>query len=104
MLARNLHRRGNDFWMGADLAIEVVSDDAESRDRDLSTKRLEYANAGISEYWIVDPRDRSLSILTLEDGTYHVHGKYLPGQQARSLLLEGFAVDVTSIFAAASED
>ena len=34
--------------------VEVVSEDDPGRD--LVTKRLEYAQAGIPEYWIVDPR------------------------------------------------
>ncbi len=38
----------------ADLVLEVVSDDSESRDR--VTKIAEYAEAGLREYWIGDPR------------------------------------------------
>ncbi len=38
----------------ADLAIEVVSDDSVGRDR--GDKFYEYEEAGIREYWIVDPR------------------------------------------------
>lgn len=46
-------RRQDAYWTGADLAVEVVSEDDPGRD--LITKRLEYAQAGIPEYWIVDP-------------------------------------------------
>jgi Uma2 family endonuclease len=38
----------------ADLVIEVVSDDSVSRDR--ADKFYEYQAAGITEYWIIDPR------------------------------------------------
>jgi Uma2 family endonuclease len=38
----------------ADLVVEVVSDDSVSRDR--TEKFYEYQEAGIPEYWIVDPR------------------------------------------------
>jgi Uma2 family endonuclease len=37
-----------------DLVIEVISDDSVSRDRD--DKFKEYRQAGVREYWIVDPR------------------------------------------------
>lgn len=40
----------------ADLVIEIVSD--ESVSRDLDEKFFEYQDAGIPEYWIIDPRPR----------------------------------------------
>lgn len=47
--------RGEDrFWLGAELVLEVVSPD--KPDRDLVTKRADYAEGAIPEYWIVDPR------------------------------------------------
>ena len=44
-------RRQDAYWTGADLVVEVVSPDDPARD--LVTKRNEYAQAGIPEYWIV---------------------------------------------------
>jgi Uma2 family endonuclease len=38
----------------ADLVVEVISDDSVVRDRD--EKFFEYQQAGIREYWIIDPR------------------------------------------------
>ena len=49
-------RCGNRYWLGADLVAEVVSPD--DPDRDLVVKRADYAEAGIPEYWIVDPPQR----------------------------------------------
>ena len=88
---------------GADLAIEVVSDDAEARQRDLKTKRREYARAGISEYWIVDPQKRGILVLILRGKTYRQHGSFGPGSRAASALLEGFSVSVADVFAAAEK-
>ena len=45
------------YWLGADLVAEVVSPD--NPDRDLVEKRTDYAEAGIPEYWIADPRDET---------------------------------------------
>src|SRR5271170_7194366 len=56
MLAEHAQRVGNEFWDGADLVMEVVSEDDPGRD--LQTKREEYAEAGIPEYWIVDPQTK----------------------------------------------
>jgi Uma2 family endonuclease len=89
---------------GADLAIEVVSDDPEDRQRDLETKRQEYADAGITEYWIVDPQEHKILVLTLDGATYRVHGEFGPGTAATSLLLPGFSVSVDAVFAAGERD
>jgi Uma2 family endonuclease len=43
-------------WLNgpADLAVEIVSEESESRD--LIVKLREYATLGVNEYWILDPR------------------------------------------------
>jgi Uma2 family endonuclease len=89
---------------GADLVVEIVSPGDESRERDHDTKRAEYAQARIFEYWIVDPETRTIHVLTLEGvapgGAYHVHGEFKGGETATSLLLEGFRVSVDDVFKA----
>ena len=99
MLARHATRRSEQLWRGADLVMEVVSPD--NRGRDLVIKRREYAQAGIPEYWIVDPQEREITVLTLTNGKYAVHGVFVPGGRADSVLLAGFSVDVAEVFAAA---
>lgn len=99
MLHDNKERRRKTYWIGADLVMEVVSPDDPRRD--LETKRREYAQAGISEYWIVDPRVNRVTVLTLNDMRYSIHGEFGAGQQADSVLLDGFTVDVDELFAAA---
>jgi Uma2 family endonuclease len=99
MLTEHADRNGNEFWDGADLVMEVVSED--DPDRDLQTKRDEYAEAGISEYWIVDPRTKTVTVLRLERGQYVTHSEARDVGMVRSSLLDGFAADVAAIFAAA---
>jgi Uma2 family endonuclease len=79
------------------LAIEVVSES--NRRHDLETKRTEYAEAGIPEYWIVDPEAEQVIVLRLEERQYVVHGEFGPGDRATSALLPSFNVDVTEVFA-----
>ncbi|MET9329368.1 Uma2 family endonuclease [Tsukamurella sp. NPDC003166] len=50
------------------IAIEVLSPG--TRRVDLVMKRSEYADAGIEHYWIVDPDERYMEVLTLIDGAY----------------------------------
>ena len=98
MLAENRERRGNEYWNGADLVMEVVSDKAP--DRDTVEKRGEYAKAGIPEYWIVDPRNSTITVLSLDKSTnqYAESGRFRNSDSARSALLDGFSVDVSDVF------
>lgn len=89
-------RISNPFWTGADLVMEVVSPDDPKRDT--VHKRREYAQAGIPEYWIVDPREEQITVLTLDGERYAVHGQFGMGETATSALLDGFQVSVTEVF------
>jgi Uma2 family endonuclease len=97
MRAERADQITDEYWDGADLVMEVVSTGDEARRRDLTQKREEYAQAGIPEYWIVDSELDQLTVLTLDDQTYVVHGEFKLGEQATSKLLPGFAVDVSSV-------
>jgi Uma2 family endonuclease len=91
-------RRQENYWTGADLVIEVVSED--DPERDLSTKRREYAQAGIPEYWIVDPRNETIAVLRLADASYTLHGQFSAGDSATSATLPALRVAVSTVFAA----
>jgi Uma2 family endonuclease len=95
LLPRNLGRYRTDWWDYADLAIEVVSPD--DPNRDYVTKRADYASAGVPEYWIVDPAEEKITILSLDNGTYREVGQVRPGGVANSLAVPGFSVDFTAL-------
>lgn len=99
MRAEHDDRRSDRFWEGADLVMEIVSPDDPERDK--VTKRREYAQAGIPEYWIVDPTNASITVLTLRGQEYALHGEFVTGETASSVLLEGFRVDVSEVFSQA---
>jgi Uma2 family endonuclease len=102
-------RRENRYWHGADLVMEIVSPDDPARD--LVTKRQEYAEAGIPEYWIVDPRSETITVLKLdasrpedldasqlEEKVYAEHGTFGRGATATSAHFDGLGVDVEALF------
>jgi Uma2 family endonuclease len=89
-------RRENRFWTGADLALEVVSKD--KPERDLVTKRFDYAEGKVPEYWIVNPLNETILVLKLKGRAYVRHGKFRRGQVATSALLQGFSVNVNAVF------
>ncbi len=89
-------RQQDRYWSGVDIAVEVVSDDDPDRDRKI--KREDYAQAGIPEYWIVDPLEQTISVLALDGDVYVEHGIFQPGDQAVSRFLAGFSVNVAEVF------
>ena len=92
-------RRRNDYWRGADLVMEIVSPDDPGRD--IEVKRRDYAEARIPEYWVVDPMDETITVLTLAGDAYTEHGVFRRGQRADSVDLGGFVVSVAEVFDAA---
>jgi Uma2 family endonuclease len=55
------------------LVVEIVSNsttDKKSRDRDYLEKRAEYAARGIPEYWIIDPIQQVILVLSLVAESY----------------------------------
>lgn len=91
-------RRQNRYWLGADLAVEIVSPD--KPERDLVDKRFDYAEGGVPEYWIVNPLDQTITVLRLDGDTYVEHGIFGRGARATSALLPDFSIDVISVFEA----
>ena len=84
------------FWTGADLVVEVVSPD--NPERDFLQKRDDYAEAGIPEYWIVDVRSESITVLHLQGAAYVEHGLFQRHEHATSTILDAFGVDVGRVF------
>lgn len=77
-----------------DLVVEVLSPGTARRD--LGEKLRLYAEAGVAEYWIVDPEARTFELLVLRDGAYTVR---LPEEGVyRSPTVEGLAVDLASFW------
>ena len=100
-------RRGNRFWSGADLVVEVVSPDGAERDLtdkvgervgcDLTDKIFDYAEAGVPEYWIVEPVAGTITVLRLDGDRYATHGVFGRGMTATAATLPGFAVPVPMV-------
>ncbi len=53
-----------------DLVVEVLSPGSARRDRD--EKLLLYGEAGVREYWLVDPAERQIEILVADRGEFRV--------------------------------
>ena len=80
-----------------DLVAEVLS--PSTAYYDLTLKRDAYEAHGVDEYWIVDPERETVTVLAREDGLYRTHADLRGEGRAASALLDGFAVEVASLFA-----
>ena len=96
--------RREDPPQGAEIVIEVLSQGQANRERDLISKRNDYARARIPEYWIVDPEELTVTVLVLAQDQYVVFGEFNSGTTASSVFLPEFSVSVTDLFASAQTD
>jgi Uma2 family endonuclease len=75
-----------------DLLVELISPSSVHRDR--YTKMKLYARFGVKEYWIGDPANRSLEILTLSGGRYELRCSADEKGKLSSLVLTGLKFDL----------
>jgi Uma2 family endonuclease len=87
------------FFEGAPPLIVEVSD-LETLRRDRSTKLDAYEQAGVREYWLANPRIRSIMIYTLpaEGQEYILLGEFSAGETLHSAVLPGLELAVETLF------
>ena len=78
-----------------DIVIEILSSD---RSRDLVRKRQVYAEAGIPEYWIFDPRQDTTTLLELRDGQYVERAVLTTTDTLTTPLLPGLTIPLADVF------
>jgi Uma2 family endonuclease len=88
-------RIGEQFYGPPDLVVEVLSSGTWRTDR--RDKMVEYAQAGISEYWMVDPDAGTVEVFFLREGAYTLLGKWGIGKVAHSKVLAGFELNVSDV-------
>jgi Uma2 family endonuclease len=79
----------------ADLSARHIHDDPE---RDTVEKVADYAEVGIPEYWIVNPLDETITVLTLAGAAYGEPAVFYRGDTAASALIAGFTLPVDAVF------
>jgi Uma2 family endonuclease len=78
-----------------DMVIEIVSPSTARYDRTLKFNK--YQEAGVREYWIVDPEARDVSTYILKEGEYtEMH--YGAAGAAPVRVLPGCTIDLTALF------
>ena len=78
-----------------DLIIEVISES--NRTHDTVVKFQNYAQHGVAEYWLVDPRDNEISTWRQDGDEYRLLGRALPGGRVVTEVLSGLELDPGSV-------
>lgn len=79
-----------------DLVAEVLSPKTRGRDRTL--KLQAYEDAGVPEYWLVDPDERTVVVCVLKRGKHTELIRGGDGDEVGSSVLPGFRVNVSDLF------
>jgi len=87
----------SDIFEGApDLVAEVLNDDSYRIDK--VVKYISYEQMGVKEYWIVNPKLRSVEVYTLSNKEYELVGEFQAEEMIDSPLLQGINLQADLIF------
>lgn len=78
------------------LVVEILSEATARRDR--TEKKSIYQQNGVDEYWIVDVKQRTVTVFGLQRGVYG-EGQSFASGAVSSTALGGFAVAIDDLFA-----
>lgn len=89
--------RENNGIVGApDLIVEIISKSTIDKDRVI--KKDLYEQFGVREYWIVDPRNRSIEVYLLDNNRYRLFSFAAEEGPINSSVLPEFVMEVNTVF------
>jgi len=98
LVVLNEHRDILKTWVEGtpDLVIEILSPTTSKRDRGVKLKA--YARHGVTEYWIVDPDERTIEVYRLERERYLAPRVFREPEHITSSMLPSFSLSVARVF------
>lgn len=91
------HLGDDDYYHGVPaLVVEILS--ASTRRNDFIKKLNLYMKGGVKEYWIVDPKNKQVSIYTFEDNDIHEHLMFKLPEKAHSITFPNLTIDLKRVF------
>ena len=80
-----------------DMVVEILSPSTQRHDQ-LVKLRL-YQQAGVQEYWIVDPENQTVRVMLMdEDGRFQFHEVYGREELAKVNILDGCFIELAKVF------
>lgn len=99
ILDTNPHQYTPTGMMGpADICVEIIS--PESIDRDYHTKKAEYEQGGVREYWIIDWIEQECNLLRLDENGAYITIKLGEEETFTSEVLPKLAIHVPTLWQA----
>ncbi len=80
-----------------DLVVEILSPGTFKTDR--NDKMKLYRRFGVSEYWIADPKNRTIEVYVLQTGDYNLASFAVENGEVVSTVLLGLSIPVQQVFA-----
>lgn len=95
--AENAPTAEDPYFVGVpDIVVEILS--KSSKRTDTHVKFGVYESAGVPEYWIVDPKGKSVTVYSLRDGKYEEWIQAVGDEIITSRLLAGLEIQNSSLF------
>jgi Uma2 family endonuclease len=79
-----------------DIVIEILS--PQTAYYDLRIKKDTYEHAGVKEYWIVDPIQKTIEIFVNKEGRFEPAITAKAADEVNSEILKGFGISVKEVF------
>jgi len=79
-----------------DLVVEILSPSTTAHDR--ATKAPIYAEAGVSEMWIIDPQAKTIEVFKLQGNKYLVEAALAGGRALTSACFPGWELPLQQLF------
>lgn len=79
-----------------DIVVEILS--PSNNVVELKNKYDVYEQAGVTEYWVVSPQDKTFLVYTLRDGKYTASRLMVAGDVVTSSVLDGLSIDLADMF------
>ena len=79
-----------------DIVIEILS--PSNNKKELKYKHEVYQEAGVKEYWVIDPREKGVQIFLLTNEKLLAAGYLYAEDKVTTPLLPGFSLDLSKVF------
>ncbi len=79
-----------------DLVIEILS--PSTFRKDLNEKYELYEEAGVLEYWVVRPEEKSIHVYLLKEGKFHQEGVFFEKDQLPVSIFPDLSIDLGKVF------
>jgi Uma2 family endonuclease len=89
-------KEGQKLFPAPDMVVEVLSRSTEKIDRGI--KFEDYAFHNIKEYWIIDPRQKTIEKYLFKNRQYQLDEKVHNGNIITSTVIKGFSIPARAIF------